>query len=172
MQKPILKRNEDLERTGRKKHTALKVIVTIIIILLLCLCFRSCRARDEPVPEPDRVYEENSVWEYEDIVPTQENKRLNIAISDSYRITDERPEFYIGYPSENIFDVILTLKDGCGETLYQTNYIALGTNVGIDGTAFLEKGEQQVECLVSIYSHATGTLISDCTTIVLNINYE
>lgn len=109
---------------------------------------------------------------YEDVIPSQENKRLSLAISDGYRITDEHPVFYIGFPEENIFDVVLTLKDLDGTELYQTNYIAPGTNVAFDGTTFLTKGDQQVECLVSIYSHESGALISDCTTVVLNIKYE
>lgn len=173
MNKDKLQRSDNPEDIGRRKKSLMKVILTVILLILLCLCFRSCRARDEPVvPEPDRVYEEDYTPDYEDVIPSQENKRLSIAISDSYRITDENPVFYIGFPEENIFDVVFTLKDIQGQELYKTKYIAPGTNVAIDGTAFLGKGEQQVECLVSVYNHDTGMLISDCTTVVLNIKYE
>ena len=172
MNKNELQCYDQLEAIGRRKRRFMKVLAIIILFILICLCFRSCRARDEPQPEPDRIYEENHVPSYEDIIPSQENKRLNLAISDSYRITDENPVFYIGFPKENIFDVVFILKDSDGNELYKTNYIAPGTNVAIDGTEFLEKGNQQVECLVSIYSHDSGVLISDCTTVVLNINYE
>lgn len=174
MNKDKLQRYDQPEDAGRKKRRFMKIFVTIILLILLCLCFRSCRARDEPepMPEPDRIYEEDYTPSYEDVIPSEENKRLSLAISDSYRINDENPVFYIGFPEENIFDVVLTIKDLEGQELYETNYIAPGTNVAIDGTAFLEKGNQQVECLVSIYNHESGILISDCTTVVLNIKYE
>ena len=118
------------------------------------------------------IYEEDCRPDTEDIVPTDENKRLCLAICDSYQISEEHPVFYIGFPEENIYDVVFTLKDAAGKELYRTNYVAPGTNTAIDGTAFLEKGSQQVECLVSVYDHDSGVLISDCTTVVLNINYE
>lgn len=172
MSKDKLQRSDNPEDMGRRKKSLMKVILTVIILILLCLCFRSCRARDEPTANPDRVYEEDHTPSYEDVIPSQENKRLSLAISDGYRITDEHPVFYIGFPEENIFDVVLTLKNLEGTELYQTNYIAPGTNVAFDGTTFLAKGDQQVECLVSIYSHESGTLISDCTTVILNIKYE
>ena len=44
--------------------------------------------------------------------------------------------------------------------------------LSIDGTVFLEKGEQQLECLVSVYQQDSGVLVSDCTTVVLDINYQ
>ncbi len=164
---------EELETTEKKKHPVVKIVVTLIVLIILCLCFRSCQARDEPIlPDPDRTYEENVVTESEEVMPTQENKRLNIAISDSYLITEERPVFYIGYPEENVFDVVFILLDGAGNELYKTKYVAPGTNVAIDGSTFLKIGEHKIDCLVSIYNHDSGTLISDCTTIVLNINYE
>lgn len=172
MNKDKLQRYDQPEDAGRKKRRFRKVLVTIILLILLCLCFRSCRARDEPLPTPDRIYEEDYTPSYEEVIPSEENKRLSLAISDSYRITDENPVFYIGFPEENIFDVVLTIRDTQGQELYKTNYIAPGTNVAIDGTAFLTKGTQQVECLVSIYNHDSGILISDCTTVVLNIKYE
>ena len=114
MSKDKLQRSDNVEDMGRRKKSLMKVILTVIILILLCLCFRSCRARDEPVPNPDRVYEEDHTLNYEDVIPSQENKRLSLAISDGYRITDEHPVFYIGFPEENIFDVVLTLKDVLG----------------------------------------------------------
>ena len=172
MNKDKLQRYDNPEDVGRRKRSFWKILVTIILLILLCLCFRSCRARDEPEPIPDRIYEEDYRPSYEDVIPTEENKRLSLAISDSYRITDENPVFYIGFPEENIFDVVITIRDITGQELYKTNYIAPGTNVAIDGTAFLTKGTQQVDCLVSIYNHDSGSLISDCTSIILNIKYE
>uniref|UniRef100_UPI0040573797 hypothetical protein n=1 Tax=Agathobacter sp. TaxID=2021311 RepID=UPI0040573797 len=163
---------EDKDKKKRKRDVILLIIVFILIILL-CLFLRSCGAGgEEPVAETERVYEENCTSSYDNPIPSKENKRLNIALSESYHITDEYPVFYIGFPEENIFDVVFTIKDMEGSELYRTQYVAPGTNVGIDGTKFLEKGEQQVECLVSVYCHDLGTLISDCTTVVLNINYE
>ncbi len=54
----------------------------------------------------------------------------------------------------------------------ETDYVAPGTNVAIDVTGTIPKGEQTVDCLVSIFDHETGALISNCTTIVLNISYQ
>ena len=162
---------EDKDEKKRKRDVIL-LIITFILIILLCLFLRSCGTGEETVAETERVYEENCTSSYDTLIPSQENKRLNIALAESYHITDEYPVFYIGFPEENIFDVVFTIKDLEGNELYRTQYVAPGTNVGIDGTKFLEKGEQQVECLVSVYCHDLGTLISDCTTIVLNIDYE
>lgn len=166
---------DENDEAGRRKKPTILFIILIVIIVLICLFLRSCRARDEPLPKPhqdtERVYEDD-VEKETVIKPTKENKRLNLAISEHYRISDEKPVFYIGFPEENIFDVVLTLKDGDGKELYKTNYIAPGTNVAIDGTAFLSKGEQKVDCLVSIYDHENGYLISECTTVVLNMIYE
>lgn len=160
------------EKTGgRKKLTILlKILIGVIILICILLCFG--RARDEPAPAPEIIYEEDCRPDTEDIVPTDVNKRLCLAICDSYQISEEHPVFYIGFPEENIYDVVFTLKDAAGKELYRTNYIAPGTNTAIDGTTFLDKGSQQVECLVSVYDHDSGVLISDCTTVVLNINYE
>lgn len=163
---------EDTEKEEKSKHPVIKAMVIILFLLLLCLCFRSCRARDEPLPEPDRIYEEDYTPDYEEVLPTQENGRLNLALSKSYQITDEHPVFYIGFPEENIFDVVLTLKDLEGGLLYQTDFIAPGTNTAINGTEFLQKGTQQVECLVSVYEPDSGMLVSDCITVILNITYE
>ena len=163
--------DEDKDKKKQKRDVILLIII-FILITLLCLFLRSCGTGNEIVAETERVYEENCTSSYGNPIPSEENKRLNIALSESYHITEEHPVFYIGFPEENIFDVVFTIKDLEGNELYQTKYIAPGTNVGIDGTKFLEKGKQQVECLISVYCHDLGTLISDCTTVVLNINYE
>ena len=120
----------------------------------------------------ERVYEEDRHAEYPVLVPDAANKRLNLALSDNYLISEDSPFFYIGFPKENIYDVIFTLKGGDGQELYRTGYVAPGTNVAIDGTGFLGRGEQKIDCLVSVYDHESGTLISDCTTVVLNIKFE
>lgn len=177
MDKEELQCENIIEDVDKSKKSPIKIILIIIILILLCLCLRSCQAEDvdtEALPQV-RTYEESSYPEYESFVSEQDNdqnNRLNLALARCYRITDEYPIFYIGFPQENVFDVIFTLKDLEGKELYQTNFVAPGTNTAIDGTAFLQKGKQQVECLVSIYEHDSGTLISDCTTIILNINYE
>lgn len=172
MNKDKLQRYQNPEDVRRRRKSFARVVLVLIILILLFLCFRSCRARDEPIIATDRVYEEDYRPSYEDVIPSEENKRLSLAFSDNYRITDEHPVFYIGYPEENIFDVVLTIRDLEGTEVYRTDFVAPGTNVAIDGTGFLAKGEQQVECLVSIYGHDSGVLISDCTTVVLNIKYE
>ena len=168
---------EEKEKRKRIKRVIIGSII-VLIILFLCLFLRSCRARDEPAGEqPDtseveRIYEEDRHAEYPVPVPDAGNKRLNLALSDDYVISMDTPFFYIGFPGENIYDVVFTLKDGDGKELYRTGYVAPGTNVAIDGTGFLDRGEHKVDCLVSVYDHETGTLISDCTTVVLNIRFE
>lgn len=134
------------QATGRKKKSVILLTVIIIILVLICLCLRSCqRARDEPVtqPTPDRTYETD--WQNpvnDELIPTQENQRLNLIISDCYQISDEEPCFYIRFPEENIFDVAFTLKDTAGNELYQTDHVAPGANVSIDITGTIPKGSR------------------------------
>ena len=167
------KRNENRRNRGKgRKKTVLLLLAVAVLLLMSILFLRSCRARDEPLPDTQRTYEESRRPVRDCPVPTEENKRLNLALSDSYHISEEHPLFYIGFPEENIFDVVFMIKDSKGNVLYETDYVKPGTNVAIDGTAFLEKGDWQLDCLVSVFNHETGVLISDCTTIVLNICYE
>ena len=167
------KRNENRRSRGKgRKKTVLLVLAVAVLLLMSILFLRSCRARDEPLPDTQRIYEESRRPVRDCPVPTEENKRLNLALSDSYHISEEHPLFYIGFPENNIFDVVFMIKDSKGNVLYETDYVKPGTNVAIDGTAFLEKGDWQLDCLVSVFNHETGVLISDCTTIVLNICYE
>ena len=163
---------EQLKKQKKKKHHLFSIYLLLVLLILLCLFLRSCQIWDNPIPEPDRVYEEDVTPNRGTVLYSGENRRVNLAIAGSYRITDEHPIFYIGFPKENVFDVVFTLKDLNGTELYKTNYVAPGTSVAIDGTEFLEKGEQQIECLVSVYLQDSGGLLSDCTTVVLNINYE
>lgn len=168
--------SEEQETTGKKKKSVVLLTVTIIILVLLCLCLRSCRrARDEPapLPAPDRTYETD--WQNpikDELIPSQDNQRLNLIIADCYRISEEEKSFYIRYPEENIFDVMFTIRDSAGNELYQTAYVAPGTNVAIDIYDRLPKGDFSVDCLVSIYDHETSAMISNCTTLVLNIINE
>lgn len=166
------KESEPHERKEKKKWSIFSMYWFLILLVLLCLMLRSCHIWDNPVPVPDRVYEEDVIPNRGTVLYSGENRRINLAIAGSYRITDEYPIFYIGFPKDNVFDVVFTLKDLEGRQLYQTDYVAPGTSVAIDGTAFLEKGEQQIECLVSVYLPDSGGLVSDCTTVVLNVNYE
>ncbi len=93
-------------------------------------------------------------------------------MAQNYRISDDKPYFYIGFPEENAYDVVFTMLGADGEELYRTDYVAPGTSVAVDGTAFLAKGERKVDCLVSIYDRDSGALVSDCTTVVLNVSYK
>lgn len=176
MNKDSAKNNDKAHMEKKKKQkekTILRFLIILIIIMILCLFFRSCRARDKPAPKPDRIYEEDctrtSKPDKEACVP---EGRLNLAVAKEYHISDEEPLFYISYPENNAYDVVFTLKDTKGSVLYQTGYAAPGTNVAIDGTAFLEKGKQEINCVAGIYSRDSGRLVSDCTTIILNICYE
>lgn len=166
------KEDEEKERRKRRRRIVNTILIVIIIILIL-LCFRSCRARDEPLPDDTkRIYEEDCRPEREDEVSDAEGGRLNIAVAQKYSISDDKPYFYIGFPEENVYDVVFTMLGTDGEELYRTDYVAPGTSVAVDGTAFLVKGERKVDCLVSIYDRDSGALVSDCTTMVLNISYK
>lgn len=166
------KEDEEKERRKRRRRIA-NAILTVIIIILILLCFRSCRARDEPLPDDtERTYEKDCRPGREDEVPGADGRRLNIAVAQDYHISDDKPYFYIGFPEENAYDVVFTMLGADGEELYRTDYVAPGTSVAVDGTAFLEKGERKVDCLVSVYDRDSGALVSDCTTVVLNVSYK
>ena len=164
---------EEEEKERRKRRRIVNTILIMIIILLILLCFRSCRARDEPPPDDvKRTYEEDCRPGRDDEVPGADEGRLNIAVAQNYRISDDKPYFYIGFPEENVYDVVFTMLGADGEELYRTDYVVPGTSVAVDGTAFLAKGERKVDCLVSIYDRDSGALVSDCTTVVLNVSYK
>lgn len=166
------KAEEEKERRKRRRRIV-NTILIVIIILLILLCFRSCRARDKPLPDDwKRTYEEDCRPGRDDEVPGADEGRLNIAVAQNYRISDDKPYFYIGFPEENVYDVVFTMLGADGEELYRTDYVAPGTSVAVDGTAFLAKGERKVDCLVSIYDRDSGVLVSDCTTVVLNVSYK
>lgn len=176
MKKDSAKEHDEAYKEKKKKQrekTILRFLIILIIIIILCLFFRSCRARDKPAPKPDRIYEEDCTRtlkpDKEACVPEE---RLNLVVAKEYHISDKEPLFYISYPEDNVYDVVFTLKDTKGSELYQTGYVAPGTNVAINGTAFLEKGKQEINCVVAIYSRDFGRLVFDCTTVVLNVCYE
>lgn len=172
--------NQDEAYRKKKKQrekTIFRFLIILIIIIILCLFFRSCRARDKPAPKPDRIYEENCTItlkpdKEDSLIAEDTSKRLNLAVAREYHISDEEPLFYISYPEENIYDVVFTLKDTNDNEIYRTGYIEPGTNVAIDGAAFLKKGEQEINCVVYVYNRDSGCLLSDCTTVVLAICYE
>lgn len=166
------KEDEEKERRKRRRRIVNTILIVLIIILIL-LCFRSCRARDEPLPDDTkRLYEEDCRPGREDEALGAAEGRLNIAVAQNYRISDDKPYFYIGFPEENAYDVVFTMLGADGEEVYRTDYVAPGTSVAVDGTAFLAKGERKVDCLVSIYDRDSGALVSDCTTMVLNVSYK
>lgn len=167
-------KKEDGEKGRRKRRRRIaSTILIVITIILILLCFRSCRAGDEPLSdEIERVYEKDCRPEREDGAHGADGRRLNIAVAQNYRISDDKPYFYIGFPEENAYDVVFAMLGADGEELYRTDYVAPGTRVAVDGTAFLAKGEQKVDCLVSIYDRDSGALVSDCTTVVLNVSYQ
>ncbi len=156
----------------RKCSRWLTVICLLVLLILLCLLFRSCGEGSTPAVEVDRIYETDTVPLPSEIIPSAENRRVNLIISEKYCITDDKPFLYVRFPEENIFDVVFTLKDTDGETLYRTDYVAPGTTAGIDGTAFLEKGSWKLDCVVSVYDRESGSLLSDCTTVVFDVDYQ
>ena len=120
------KEDEEKERRKRRRRIVNTILIVLIIILIL-LCFRSCRARDEPLPDgTKRMYEEDCRPGREDEASGAAGGRLNIAVAQNYRISDDRPYFYIGFPEENAYDVVFTMLGADGEELYQTDYVAPG----------------------------------------------
>lgn len=165
------KKDGEKERGKRRRRTA-GVILIVLIILLLLLCFRSCGPGDGPPGNEERVYEEDSRPRREYGIPSAGGGRLNIAVAQEYRISDDSPYFYIGFPEDNAYDAVFAMLGAGGEELYRTDYVAPGTRVAVDGTAFLAKGEHKVDCLVSVYDRDSGMPVSACTTVVLNVSYR
>lgn len=89
-----------------------------------------------------------------------------------WRCSVEEPYFYIGYPENNGYDIVLTFLTEDGEVLYQTKYIAPGTNVKIPGTDFAEKGLHEYLCNIAAYEQNTGKLVSDSVNVIMKIQYD
>lgn len=159
-----------VKKSAKEKRTVWRWLMLGALLLTICLCVRACRARDEPSQTLEWIYEEDQTPVYEP--PSSENRRVNLALSKCYHISEETPLFYIGFPEENIFAVVFTFRDSVGRLLYQTDVLAPGVHAAINGTEFLQKGTHTLDCLVSVYDADSGALVSDCTTITLQIDYE
>ena len=132
---------EDTEENGNEKKKKQKkwlkrMLFVLLIVLLLLFSFFLLQREETKVYI--REYEEyvERLWETKENV---ENPRINVAVSQRYEISDENPLFYIGYPEDNVFDIVLIFYDKADTVLYETKYIQPGTNVAVDGTAFVSK---------------------------------
>ena len=153
------------EQKKKKKSWLLWILLILLILLLFWRCSR------EETPDFIREYEEHIERQY-DNMEAGDNARLNMAVSQLYEINDKEPFFYIGYPENNGYDIVLSFFSDSGEVLYQTKYIAPGTNVKIPGGNFAEKGLREYSCNIAAYDQETGELISDSVQVIMKIQYD
>lgn len=153
------------EQKKKKKRWLLWILLILIILLLFWRCSR------EETPDFIREYEEHIERQY-DKMEAGDNARLNMAVNQLYEISDKEPFFYIGYPENNGYEIVLTFFSDRGEQLYQTKYIAPGTNVKIPGGDFAEKGLWEYSCNIAAYDQETGMLVSDSIQVIMKIQYN
>ena len=161
---------DDSSQNKKKKHKRLKIVFLLLIIVVLLLLIFFLLSREE-TEVYIREYEKHveQLWEKQE---TKENPRINIAVSQRYEISDESPLFYIGYPEDNQFDIVLTFYDEVDNVLYETKYIQPGTNVAIDGTNFVSKDIEEYRCNISAFDRKTGKLVSNSVNVIMKIHYE
>ena len=157
------------EKKQKQKKWLKRMLFVLLILLLLLFSFFLLRREETKVYI--REYEEHveRLWETKEDV---ENPRINIAVSQRYEINDENPLFYIGYPEDNVFDIVLTFYDKADNILYETKYIQPGTNVAIDGTTFVLKDTEEYRCNISAYDRDTGKLMSSSVNVIMKIRYQ
>lgn len=157
---------DEKEQQKKKRKYWLLLLLLLLLLGIAFLWFR------EDTPSVFiRAYEEHVERQYGN-AELGENARLNIAVSQKYEISEKIPYFYIGYPENNEYDIILTFGTEDGTKLYQTNYIAPGTNVKIPGIDFVEKGTKEYYCNIAVYELDTGKLVSDTINVIMKIQYE
>jgi len=81
------KEQEEEKDKKKQKKDIVFLIILFILLILLCLFLRSCGTGEKTVAETERVYEENCTSSYGNPIPTEENKRLNLALAECYHIT-------------------------------------------------------------------------------------
>ncbi len=159
---------DDNQKKKKRKHLRMVLLALIIIILLLFILFLLSREETEVYI---REYEKHveQIWEEQE---AKENPRINIAISQRYKISDESPLFYVGYPKDNQFDIVLTFYDEQNNVLYETKYIQPDTNVAINGTEFVSKDIEEYRCNISAFDRTTGKLVSSSVNVIMKIHYD
>lgn len=159
------KKNEKEKKSKRRK----RVIVVVIIVFLLLFIFFLLQRKETEVYIREYEKHVEKIWETQE---AKENPRINIAISQRYEISDESPLFYIGYPKDNQFDIVLTFYDEQNNVLYETKYIQPDTTVAINGTEFVSKDIEEYRCNISAFDRTTGKLVSSSVNVIMKIHYE
>lgn len=164
----VVEENDKKKKEKKSRQWKRIIIVLIMVFLLLLLLFLLQRKETEVYI---REYEKHveKIWETQE---AKENPRINIAISQRYVISDESPLFYIGYPKDNQFDIVLTFYDELDNVLYETKYIQPDTTVAIDGTKFVSKDIEEYRCNISAFDRTTGKLVSSSVNVIMKIRYE
>ena len=158
-------KNEKEKKVRRRKRIIVIVIMAFLFFLILMLLQR--KETEVYIREYEKHVEK--IWETQE---AKENPRINIAISQRYEISDESPLFYIGYPKDNQFDIVLTFYDELDNVLYETKYIQPDTTVAVDGTEFVSKDIEEYRCNISAFDRKTGKLVSSSVNVIINIHYE
>ena len=112
----VVEEHDKKKKERKSKQRKRIIIVLVIVFLFLFMLFLLQRKETEVYI---REYEKHveKIWETQE---AKENPRINIAISQRYEISDKSPLFYIGYPKDNQFDIVLTFYDELDNVLYET----------------------------------------------------
>ena len=161
---------ENAQKEKEKKSRLWKrIIIAFVMVILLLLIFFLLQRKETEVYIREYEKHVEKIWETQE---AKENPRINIAISQRYVISDESPLFYIGYPKDNQFDIVLTFYDELDNVLYETKYIQPDTSVAIDGTEFVSKDIEEYRCNISAFDRTTGKLVSSSVNVIMKIHYE
>ena len=164
----VVEEHDKKKKERKSKQRKRIIIVLVVVVLLLFIVFLLQRKETEVyIHEYEKHVEK--IWETQE---AKENPRINIAISQRYVISDESPLFYIGYPKDNQFDIVLTFYDELDNVLYETKYIQPDTTVAVDGTAFVSKDIEEYRCNISAFDRSTGKLVSSSVNVIMKIHYE
>ena len=159
----------DKKKKEKKSRLRKRIIIVLVMVLFLLLILFLLQRKETEVYIREYEKHMEKIWETQE---AKENPRINIAISQRYEISDESPLFYIGYPKDNQFDIVLTFYDELDNVLYETKYIQPDTSVAIDGTKFLSKDIEEYRCNISAFDRSTGKLVSSSVNVIMKIHYE
>ena len=154
----------------KKKFTQCKrIVIVLVVVILLLFIFLLLQRKETEVYIREYEKHVEKIWETQE---AKENPRINIAISQRYEISDESPLFYIGYPKDNQFDIVLTFYDELNNVLYETKYIQPDTTIAVDGTEFVSKDIEEYRCNISAFDRTTGKLVSSSVNVIMKIHYD
>ena len=165
----MVEEENDKKKKEKKSRQRKRIIIVLVMVLLLLLMLFLLQRKETEVYIREYEKHVEKIWETQE---AKENPRINIAISQRYEISDESPLFYVGYPKDNQFDIVLTFYDEQNNVLYETKYIQPDTNVAINGTEFVSKDIEEYRCNISAFDRTTGRLVSSSVNVIMKIHYE